>query len=226
MSALCWSKSHSVHNHLSSPRPADSTRLIDNSREREIIAALQTPELAVRHRRAMLSELRKVGTGLSIGVLRDALRSTDKQSHVRAVFALAHIGTDEAADALIECLAMKKTGPRFTFALKSLTEDHAARARPAFVRTLEERRGELRQGDKQLLVYALFQTPHRSEVPVLAPLLRERSRETRRMAAVALAEIKATEAREALEEAARSLSWLRGMQARRALRSLRYVSGE
>jgi HEAT repeat protein len=91
---------------------------------------------------------------------------------------------------------------------------------------LEERRGELRQGDKQLLVYALFQTPHRSEVPVLAPLLRERSRETRRMAAVALAEIKATEAREALEEAARSLSWLRGMQARRALRSLRYVSGE
>lgn len=138
---------------------------------------------------------------------------------MHAVFALAHIGTDEAADALIECLAMKKTGPRFAFALKSLTEGHSARARPAFVRTLEQRGDELHRGDKQLLVYALFQNPHRSEVPVLAPMLRERSRKTRRMAAVALAQIKATEAREALEEAASSLSWLHGLQARRALRS-------
>lgn len=99
----------------------------------------------------MLSELQKVGTELSIGVLRDALRSTDKQSHVRAVFALAHIGTDEAADALMDCLVMK-TGPRFTFAVRSLGDDHAARAMPAFIRTLEERRGELDEGDKRLII--------------------------------------------------------------------------
>jgi HEAT repeat protein len=200
--------------------------MTEKTDEQEVIAELEANGLSKNRRLALLSKLRKIGTERSIDVLRTNLCSANERIQVHAVFALAHIGTDEAADALIECLAMKKTGPRFTFALKSLTEDHAARARPAFVRTLEERRGELRREDKQLLVYALFQTPHRSEVPVLAPLLRERSRETRRMAAVALAEIKATEAREALEEAASSLSWLRGRQARRALRSLRYVSGD
>jgi HEAT repeat protein len=91
---------------------------------------------------------------------------------------------------------------------------------------LEERHDEFRQGDKQVLVWALYQTPHRSEVPVLATLLGERSKSTRRMAAVALAQIKATESREALEEAVKTLSWLRGRQARRALRLLRYVNGE
>lgn len=194
--------------------------------EQEIIAELEGDALSKRRRLALLSKLRKIGTERSVGVLRENLRSTNERTQTCAVFALAHIGTDEAADALIECLAMKKTGPRFAFALKSLTEKHAARARPAFVRTLEERRHELRQGDKQLLVYTFFRDPHRSEVPALAALLGERSRKTRRMAAVTLAQIKATEAREALEEAVRSLSWLRGLQARRALRSLHYVSGE
>jgi hypothetical protein len=113
-----------------------------------------------------------------------------------------------------------------TFAVKSLAEGRAAQARPAFVRTLEERHDELRQGDKQILVWALYQASHRSEVPVLTALLGERSRSTRRMAAVALAQIKATESREALEEAVESLSWLRGLQARRALRLLRYANDE
>lgn len=194
--------------------------------EQEVIAELEDSGLSKRRRLALLSKLRKIGTERSVGVLRENLRSSNERIQTSAVFALAHIGTDEAADALIECLAMKETGPRFTFALKSLTEGYAARARPAFIRTLEERRHELRQGDKQLLVYAFFKNPHRSEVPALAALLGERRRTTRRMAAVTLAQIKATEAREALEEAARSLSWLRGLQARRALRSLRYVSGE
>jgi HEAT repeat protein len=194
--------------------------------EQEIIAELEGDHLSRKRRLALLSELQQVGTERSIGVLRTNLRSADERTQVNAVFALGHIGTDEAADALIECLAMKKTGPRFGFALKSLTEGQAARARPAFIRALEERRDELCQGDKQLLVYALFQNPHRSEVQALTPLLREQSGKTRRMAAVALAQIRATEAREALEEAARSLSWLRGRQARRALRSLRDVSGE
>lgn len=194
--------------------------------EQEVIARLEENGLSKKRRRALLVKLQQVGTERSIEVLRANLQSADVKAQVRAVFALAHIGTDEAADALIECLAMKKTGPRFAFALKSLTEGHAARARPAFIRTLEERRRELRRGDKRLLVYALFQNPHRSEVPVLAALLGERSRETRRMAAVALAQIRASESREALEDAATSLSWLRGLQARRALRSMRYVSGE
>jgi len=194
--------------------------------QQEVIAELEADGLSKKRRLALLSKLAKIGTERSIGVLRTNLCSANERTQVHAVFALAHIGTDEAADTLIECLAMQKTGPRFAVALKSLTEGHAARARPAFIRTLEERRDELRQGDKRLLVYALFQNPHRSEVSALVPLLSERSRETRRMAAVALAQIKATEAREALEEAVRSLSWLRGLQARRALRSLRYVSGE
>ncbi|HEV3033930.1 MAG TPA: hypothetical protein VGX72_03990 [Solirubrobacteraceae bacterium] len=193
--------------------------------EPEVLAKLEADGLSKKRRRALLSKLRQVGTERSIDVLRANLRSQDVKSQVRAVFALAHIGTEEAADALIDSLAVT-TGPGFTFAVKSLAEGRAARARPAFVRTLEERHDELRQGDKQVLVWALYQTPHRSEVPVLATLLGERSKSTRRMAAVALAQIKATESREALEEAVKTLSWLRGRQARRALRLLRYVNGE
>jgi HEAT repeat protein len=193
--------------------------------EQEVIAGLEENGLSKRRRWALLLKLQQVGTERSIEVLRANLRSADVKTQVRAVFALAHVGTERAVDALIDSLAVT-TGPGFTFAVKSLAGDHAARARPAFVRTLEERHDELRRGDKQVLVWALFQTPHRSEVPVLATLLGERNRETRRMAAVTLAQIRASESQEALEEAARSLSWLRGLQARRALRSLRYVSGE
>ncbi len=186
---------------------------------------LDTNGLSKKRRRALLLKLQKVGTERSIDVLRANLGSADVKGQVRAVFALTHIGTEQAAYALIDSLAVT-TGPGFTFAVKSLAENHAARARPAFVRTLEERHDELRQGDKQVLVWALYRTPHRSEVPVLAALLGEQSRRTRRMAAVALAQIRASESREALEGAATSLSWLRGLQARRALRSLRYVSDE
>lgn len=193
--------------------------------EQEVVAELKANGLSKRRRRVLLSELRRVGTERSIDVLRANLRSADVKSQVRAVFALAHIGTEEAVEVLSDSLAVT-TGPGFTFAVKSLVDAHITQARPAFVRALEKRHGELRRRDKQILVWALYQTPHRSEVPVLAALLGERSRETRRMAAVALAQIRTPEAREALEEAARSLPWLRGLQVRRALRSLWYVSGE
>jgi HEAT repeat protein len=193
--------------------------------EQQIIAELGADGLSKRRRRAQLLKLQQMGTERSIDVLRENLLSTDVKSQVRAVFALAHIGTAQAVDALIDSLAVT-TGPGFTFAVKSLAEDHAARARPAFVRMLEERHDELRQGDKQVLVWALYQTPHRSEVPVLAALLGERSRSTRRMAAVALGQIRASESREALEEAVKSLPWLRGLSARRALRSQRNAAGE
>jgi HEAT repeat protein len=193
--------------------------------EPEVIAELEAGGLSNRRRRTLLSKLRQIGTERSIGVLSANLRSVDTKSQVRAVFALAHIGTEEAVDALIDSLTVT-TGPCFTFAVKSLGDNHAARAMPALTRTLEERRGEFDEGDKRLIIKALYQSPHRSQVPALTALLRERSRDTRRMAAEVLAQIKATEAREALEEAATSLSWLRGRQARRALRSLRHVSGD
>lgn len=193
--------------------------------EREVTAELEGGVLSNRRRRVLLLRLGQVGTERSIGVLGENLRSSDTKSQVRAVLALAHIGTEEAADTLIDSLAVI-SGPCFTFTVKALAVEYAERAMPALIQTLEQRGGELRQVDKQLLVYALFQNPHRSQMPVLKTLLRERSWSTRRMAAVALAQIRAPEGREALEEAVRSLSWLRGLQARRALRSLRYVSDE
>ena len=193
--------------------------------EQEIIAELEANGLNKRRRRELLLKLQRVGTEQSICVLRSNLRSADVKTQVRTVFALAHIGTEEAIDALVDSLA-ETSGPGFTFTVKSLVDAGVTRARPVFIRTLADRHDELGQGDKQIVVWALYQDPHRSEVPVLAGMLGERSRSTRRMAAVALARIKATEAREALEDAARSLPWLRGLQARRALRSLRYVSGE
>jgi hypothetical protein len=91
---------------------------------------------------------------------------------------------------------------------------------------LDDRRDELSDADKCLIMYALIQTPHRSEVPVLAATLRERRRGTRRAAAMALTRIRAPESRAALEEAVRSMSWLRGRPARRALQWMRNAYGE
>jgi HEAT repeat protein len=95
--------------------------------EPEVLAKLEADGLSKKRRRALLSKLRQVGTERSIDVLRANLRSQDVKSQVRAVFALAHIGTEEAADALIDSLAVT-TGPGFTFAVKSLAEGRAARA--------------------------------------------------------------------------------------------------
>jgi hypothetical protein len=61
--------------------------------EQEVIAKLEADGLSKRRRRALLSKLRQVGTERSIDVLRANLRSHDIKSQVRAVFALAHIGT-------------------------------------------------------------------------------------------------------------------------------------
>jgi HEAT repeat protein len=193
--------------------------------EQQAIAELEANNLSDSRRRALLSELRQVGTERSIGVLRTNLRSADTRSQVGAVFALARIDTEGATDALIDCLAME-TGPRFTFAVKSLAELRASRAIPALIRTLKERRSELDEGDKRLIVFALVQTPHRSEVPVLSATLREGNRRTRRAAAIALTQIRAPESREALEEAVKSLPWLRGLSVRRVLRSQRNAIGE
>lgn len=194
--------------------------------EQAIVTELETDGLSKKRRQALLLKLQKVGTEQSLSVLQANLRSADVKSQVRALFALTHIGTEAAVESLIDCLDMETMGPRFTFAVKALRDHHASYAMPALTRTLEERRSEIDQGDKRLIIVALSRSPHRSQIPALAALLGERNRRTRQMAAEALSLIKAIEAREALEEAARSLSWLQGLQARRALRLMRYGSSE
>jgi HEAT repeat protein len=193
--------------------------------EKEILAELREKDIGDKRRRALLTELGQVGTPQSIDVLRESLRSADVKSQVSAVFALAHIRTNEAVDVLIECLGME-TGPRFGFATKSLAEIGSLRALPALIRTLDERRAELSEGDKWMIIHAFIQTPHRSEVPVLAATLLERHRRTRRAAAFALARIRTPESRDALEAAVKTLPLWRGLSVRRALRWHQDVTGE
>jgi len=197
--------------------PLARDTLTDND-ENSIIEELETTDIDIRRRRALVSKLGEVGTNRCVDVLKAALRSADTRTEVRAVFALSHIASPDSFKALIDSIT-NTHGPAFIFAVRSLAESDPEAARPAFVRTLAERRAQLTDGEKEVLVWALSQSPHRSEIPVLAPLLGEGRRETRRMAAVALAQIRAPEADQALEEAASSLPWLRARQARRALRS-------
>jgi HEAT repeat protein len=190
----------------------------DNQGEQNLIEALEADELDVRRRRALLSELRKVATDRSISILRANLRHADLRSRMGAVFALSQIDTDDAVDGLIECLDME-AGPPFTFAARELGRLRARRAIPALIRTLEERVSNLAEGDKRVIIYALAQMPHRSAVPVLSTALCGRNARTRRVAAMALAQIRAPESRGALEGAAKSLPWPRNLQAKRALRA-------
>jgi HEAT repeat protein len=190
--------------------------------ERVMLAELETDTLSKAQRRELVRELREVATDRSIGVLRTSLRSDDLKTQVAAVLALRSIASDHAASALIDCLSME-TGTRFTFALWALAGSHAAQARGAFVETLAARSRELDQGDKRLIIKGLARAPHRSEVPVLSMLLCERSSRTRRMAAEALALIRAPEAVEALEDSAHSSPWLRGRQARHGVRVARRI---
>lgn len=184
-----------------------------------VIAELASDELGEQRRRALLSRLREVGTERCVSVLGQNLRSDDPQSQTRAALALGRIGTDAAADALIEALDLD-TGPRFTFALKILGDAHAHQARAAFIRVLEERGLELRQGDKRLLIRALARSPHRSAIPALAGVLGDPSRRTRRMASEALAQIKSPESAAALRQAADTVRWPRSREAKKALRSV------
>lgn len=153
----------------------------------------------------------------SIEVLRDSLRSSDINLTVDAVYALARIGTDEAVDALIECLDMEP-GPRFTLAAVSLRKLRSRRAVPAVIRCLETRGEEIREGQKRILILALGEVPHVSSIPVLSGALSDRSYRMRNAAAWALAQIRAPESSAALEAAAKELSWFRALPIRRGLR--------
>jgi HEAT repeat protein len=178
-----------------------------------------------RRRRALLAELGKVGGEGSVNVLRANLRSPDLRTRVSALFALVEIGNEKAVDVLIECLRME-LGPPFTFAVAELGKLRARRAIPALIETLDRRAEELDEGNKRVIIRALAHMPHRSQVPVLSTALRRGGLRTRRVAAMALVQIRAPESQAALEDAVKSLSWLRARQARRALRArICYPSG-
>jgi HEAT repeat protein len=163
------------------------------------------------------SDAGRIDSESSIETLSESLRSSDINLTVDAVKALARIGTDEAVDALIECLEMPQ-GPRLTMAADSLRKLRSRRAVPALIRCLEARDGELRDGQKRILILALGEMPHASEVPVLAAALKDRSYRMRNAAAWALAQIRAPESTAALEAAGEELSWLRALPIRRGLR--------
>jgi len=80
---------------------------------------------------------------------------------VRAVFALGHVGTDDAIEGLVECLE-GETGPSFTFAVRELGRLRARQAIPALVGALDGSSKKLSEGDKRVIIYALAQMPHRS----------------------------------------------------------------
>jgi HEAT repeat protein len=193
---------------------------VRETRELEVLAALDRDDLGLPERRKLVEELDDVGTGRSVEALRANLRQPDLKTAVAAGAALSGIGTDEAIDALAD-FVRTGTGPPFTFAVHDLGIARAARARPALIETLRARAGELGDGKQRVIIQALARMPHRSEIPVLASALMGRSFGTRRVAAMALSAIRAPEARTALEDASRSLSWLAGLPVRYELRRLR-----
>jgi HEAT repeat protein len=185
--------------------------------EQKILAELQASGLGVRRRRALLAELGRVGSERSIDALRSNLGRRDLKTKVGAVLALQSLGTDDAVDALVEFLR-KQTGTPFALAVHSLGVADARRAIPGLIDILGQRRDEIGDGDKRVVIQTLARMPHRSEVPVLSAMLVERSFFTRRVAAMALSRIRAPESQAALEDAAGSLSWLAGLPVRHELR--------
>jgi HEAT repeat protein len=196
------------------------THAADWNREAEIIAELKTESLSVERERALVKQLRRLGTEASLEVLRDSLHSADINVTLDAVHALARIGNDAAVDALAECLSMDAT-TRLTMAAVSLRQLRSRRAVPAVIHCLETRGEELRPGQRRILVLGLGGMPHISQVPVLSAALRDPRYRMRSAAAQALARIRAPESSAALEAAANEVSWLRARPIRRGLREWR-----
>lgn len=194
--------------------------------EERLIEMLEAEQLSTRQRRRVLSELRDIATERSIAVLRRYLRDADMKSRARAVLALSRLSADDAADALIETLKTD-SGPPLTLAVKALAARQVTRAVPFLIDALDERHSQLTEGNKVVIIGALVEMPHKSAVPALGAILHSRcSRDTRKVAAMALAHIRAPEARSVLEEAAQSMSWLQGASLRRALRWRTETYGE
>ncbi len=195
-------------------------RKAPDAREAEIIAALQSNAVSLKQRRKLLWDLGARPTARSLEVLRENLCSSDARVSVGALLALRRLGSEEAWDAVIECLAMDRS-PRLGLAVDMLGKENARKAIPALVECLERRRNELRRGDRRLVAMAFIRMPHRSEVPALARTLRERRPRLRKSAALALMQIRAPESLAALETAASEFSWLRGRTIRHAVRQRR-----
>jgi HEAT repeat protein len=190
-----------------------------HAREPEILEELESPVTTRAQRRALLSELRGIATEQSLPTLRRQLQRADSQCQARAIFAIADIEGDDATEALGECIATTR-GMCFTFAARELGRRGGVRARELLTVTLRERE-ELDSSHKRVLISALSRMPHRSAIPVLAPMLNDPSLRTRSAAATVLGRIRDPDSRVALSEAADSLSWWRGGAARRALRRMR-----
>jgi HEAT repeat protein len=188
----------------------------DEVREDELLAELGAGGVDRGRRRALLSELRRVGSERSIDELRRSLEEDDVKTKIAAISALEGVGSDEAVDVLGECVRTQ-TGPPFTFAARALWTVDARRAMPVFMRALEERGDDLSESDKRVVIHGLARAPHRSQVPLLLRALQGKSPLTRRVAAMALSRIRAPESEAALQDAARSLSWFRGLPVRREL---------
>jgi HEAT repeat protein len=186
------------------------------TKEDEALVELHRNDLSVRRRRALLLHLADVGSERSVDVLRENLYEADLKIKVGVLSALEKIASDEAVDALSE-FVRKQTGPPFALAVSSLRLANPHRAMPKLLEILQERRGELSEGNKQVIIHALAHAPHRSQVPVLSATLKEGSWMTRRVAAMALSRIRAPESRVALQEAAQSLFWVGRMPIRREL---------
>jgi HEAT repeat protein len=185
--------------------------------EQECITALEATSVPLGVRRAVLAKLATNATDASLDVLRRSVEDPDLQCQVRAVFALSHLASDGAVDALARCLTLG-TGPRFTFAARELGRTGSPRARTALVRALATRADELDNGDKRVLITALSRMPHREEVSVLQKMLYRSGRRVRAAAATVLGQIRAPESADALREAAGSLGWWQRGPIRRALR--------
>jgi HEAT repeat protein len=194
-----------------------STSQSGGTREREILAAIETESLTPMRRVNLILELRGLATGESVAVLRDSLGSSDTRIHVAALRVLAEIGSEEAIDAMISSLlSPDKTAGSWAATLLGKME--ARRALPALVARLQEHGEQLGSGRKFSVILALGRMPHRESVSVLAAALRDPDWSARRQAAWALQQIRAPESRIALEVAVSELSWFRGRWARRALR--------
>jgi HEAT repeat protein len=189
-----------------------------DTREDELFTELNSHKLGLRRRRALLSQLGRFGSERSVEVLQDNLRHRDVKTKAAAVAALGEIGTDEAATVLGEFL-LTQNGAPFAMAAYTLRRTQSSRAMPLLLDALEKR-PDLGEAYKRVLLHELAHFPHRSQIPALAEALRSKSIRTRHAAAMALSGIRAPESRAALAEVAQSLSWFAGLPVRRELRRL------
>jgi HEAT repeat protein len=189
-----------------------------DTQEDQLFAELNSNKLSLRRRRALLRQLGRFGSERSVEVLQDNLRHRDIRTKAAAVAALGEIGTDEAATTLGEFL-LTQNGSPFAMAAYTLRRTQSSHAMPLLLDALEKR-PDLGEAHKRVLIHELAHFPHRSQIPALAEALRSKSIRTRHTAAMALSGIRAPDSRATLAEAAQSLSWFAGLPVRRELRRL------